>query len=272
MAEPLIPTPNAEPTPVDPAPADPTPSDPPTYEAPQLEEFMGGKFHTFEAVQKSYAAQQEEAKRLKDQLGGFTGPPVDEQGNAQPYAFELPEGVEGELLPTDDPIMQKLTEIGQKHRMSQETAQELFSEALVPWMQSVVSVDAEAEQAALVERFGSAEVANEKLQGLSNWLYTMNGGEMADGKPANAELVETIQAALCTADSIAIMATAMERAQSMAVPTGDPAPATSKDDLRERYFKLKQSDPSVNQDETRKAREAYLESTGWPEDQAKSTL
>lgn len=165
--------------------------DPPGYEQAWLETFMGGKYRTVEDGEAGVKALQGEYMGLKERFKSFTGAPVDaETGEPVPYNFAMPEGAES--LPDDDPMMVAVNAWGQKHGLSSEGAQEAFDEIIMPLMAGATVGGKDAEQTALVDKYGSAEVAQAKAGEVYSWAAGLLPADMLPELKASGSLASTV--------------------------------------------------------------------------------
>jgi hypothetical protein len=137
--------------------------DPATVKLPE-----GSKYKTvgeaLRATNEAIAARD----RANEQLKGFRGAPVDQQGNPVPYELPVPEGFE-EAIDREDPFYGKFQETMRRHNASQDVVNELMPD-FVQYMQDVFKGNVERDQAALAAHYGGT-TQRDAVQGqVAQWV------------------------------------------------------------------------------------------------------
>lgn len=113
--------------------------------------FKTGKYKTVADQAKAYAG-------LESKLGAFTGAPDDG------YKVELPEGMDGELISTEDPMLVSFNEWAAEAGLSQEKHTELMGIYFNGMVDSVPSVEDE------IKRIGKD--APQRINDFTSWAKT----------------------------------------------------------------------------------------------------
>ncbi len=160
---------------------------------------LGGKYANLGALVDGYSSSSGEAKKiaaerqaLEAKLAGFTGAPVDDDGNPVDYNFELPEGFEEAGI--NENVLAAVNEIGRKHGASQDFMQDLFANAWAPAIAELTTGNLTESMAMLAEHFGSEEARDQKLGEVLDWSVNVLGEEkrntiMAAGADPNVAIL-----------------------------------------------------------------------------------
>jgi len=176
---------------LDQAPSVTTPTPTPQAGAGTMPEYMKGleKFWladknapNVEAMAQSYGA-------LQSKLGGFTGPPTNEDGTAAPYDLKVPSDLEGAMqLNADSPLYQGFTEVARKFGMNQACAQELidfylndqFQDQLGFWQNEMAELGTDGKQVtAHISQWGTANLSPEEMAALRQGCSSAAATKMA---------------------------------------------------------------------------------------------